>query len=220
MKTVRIDGKDYEVGSEAHLDKLDQMRDAAVKVEKDRADGLAAELTATKTKLDAAEKAAQPDAIAARVAERVALETFAGKVLGAKYKADGKDDIAVMKDIAAKVYEATPAMVEKIDGKKGLGAVKAYLDSMHAAYDAMMKIKDEDPEDDPDAEAEAEASAPLFGKKKKDARDSADDTISARARAEGDGASTTTRKTRVDHATSHANMRVRLQRMSQPKATD
>jgi hypothetical protein len=220
MKTVRIDGKDYEVGSEAHLDKLEQMRDAAVKVEKDRADALATELASTKTKLDAAEAAAKPDAIAARVAERVSLETFASKVLGAKYKADGKDDIAVMRDIAAKVYAATPAMVEKIDGKKGLGAVKAYLDSMHAAYDAMMKIKDDDPEEnDPDAEAEAEAAGPLFGKKKKDARDSADDTISARARAEGN-AGTSSRKNRIDHASSHANMRARLQRMSQPKDAD
>lgn len=209
MKTVRIDGKDYEVGSEAHLDKLDQMRDAAVKVEKDRADSLAAELKTTKDKLDAAEAAAKPEAIAARVTERVALETFASKVLGAKYKADGKDDIAVMKDIAAKVYEATPTMVEKIDAKKGIGAVKAYLDSMHAAYDAMMKIA---PDEEGDDEEGDDPKANPFAKKKKDSKDSFD----ARSEAEGERESSSPRKTR-DYQDAHDGMVTRIRNMSAVK---
>jgi len=49
MKTVRIDNKDYEVGSEAHLDALERQTAETLKAEKDRADALTA-------KLDAAEK--------------------------------------------------------------------------------------------------------------------------------------------------------------------
>lgn len=46
MKMIRLDGKDYEVGSEAHLDKLESMHKEA----------LAREVSAVQTKLDAADR--------------------------------------------------------------------------------------------------------------------------------------------------------------------
>lgn len=215
MKTVRIDGKDYEVGSDLHLSKLDEQRDLAVKVEKDRADGLASELKTTKEKLDAAELAAKPEAIAARVAERVSLERFASKVLGSKYSADGKDDVAVMRDVGTKI---APKSVDKLDAKKGRDAVNAYFDGLRAAYDAMPSIGEDEPEEEEDPEV---AAADSDEEDEEDAvpapkaKDSKQDSFAARKRAEG--RTDSARVQRVDNAASHQNMVARIRGMSAVK---
>jgi hypothetical protein len=95
--TLRLDGKDHEVeaGSAEHIAlqaKIDSAKDAQIlalttKVEGEtkRADEATSALTAAKVRLDAL------DAATAK-ATRTALESSAGKVLGAETKFDGKSD--------------------------------------------------------------------------------------------------------------------------------
>lgn len=213
MKTVRIDGKDYEVGSDAHLDKLEQMSVAAVKVEKDRADGLATELAATKVKLDAAEKAAKPDAIAARVAERVSLETTA-KSLCPKLNCDGKDELAVMVDVLDTAGPKVFGKAYKCDAKGGRDAVKAVFDALKKAYDAMPSIGADDPEDMPpeSKKGEPEGDSDVD---EETGKDSKQDSFAARRRAEGDRSDS--RVERQDYAGAHAKMLDRIHGYGQPK---
>lgn len=119
MKTIRLDGADYECGSDAHLAKLDSMHKEVVQAmqstidkEKGRADGLAAELATVKAKL---EKAIDPARIDAAVQARVQLETDARKVLGPDVKLDGKTEREVM------------LAVLKIDAKDAEGKSDDYL---------------------------------------------------------------------------------------------
>jgi hypothetical protein len=103
MKTIRLDGADYECGSDAHLAKLDSMHKEVVQSmqtqldkEKGRADGLAAELATVKTKLATAEDPARIDTA---VQARVKLETSARKVLGPDAKLDGLSERAIMLNV-------------------------------------------------------------------------------------------------------------------------
>lgn len=57
MKTIRLDGKDYEIGSEAHLAKLDEMNKAAVAEVQAKLDAKAADAATAATAKLAAEKA-------------------------------------------------------------------------------------------------------------------------------------------------------------------
>ncbi len=134
MKTVRIDGKDYEIGSEAHLDKLAQMSDAAVKVEKDRADTADAALklaneTASKAKADheaalAAEKAradkaeAEVKTIPKRVAEGVRVQMFAAKAGVTKVTKDGKEVDVADADMTSVLLAIAKKAMPEIDVAK------------------------------------------------------------------------------------------------------
>jgi hypothetical protein len=118
MKQIRIDGKDYEVGSDAHLDKLDEVHRkevaAATAPLQTRIDSLDGELKTTKGKIDELtgvkdtlelktkelqtklDAALEPTAIEARVTERVELVTRARTLLGAEVKLDGKTPREIM----------------------------------------------------------------------------------------------------------------------------
>lgn len=98
MPVIRLDNKDFEVAPEvlAHVATL-----GAKLADSEKALGSA------ETKLVAAESARadalDPKALDARVAERVALETSARKVLGEKYSASGKTARAVHEDVLKSV---------------------------------------------------------------------------------------------------------------------
>lgn len=103
MKTMRIDGVDYEVGTTAFEQALERQQkrlDAELaegKAARDKLqgqlDGLTKERDDIKKKLDAA---TDPTAIAEAVKARVALEADARSVLGDETKFDGKSDREVM----------------------------------------------------------------------------------------------------------------------------
>jgi hypothetical protein len=57
MKTIRLDGKDYEIGSDAHLAKLDDMHRAEIKRLESERDKAIAERDTLQAKFDASEKA-------------------------------------------------------------------------------------------------------------------------------------------------------------------
>lgn len=114
MKVIKLDGKEYEVGSEAHLDKIDEMHKAEVAalktahvaeiatVKKDL-DGMTAKFDVADKDLKKAQTdlavAQDPKAIAARVDARVGLEVKARNVLGAEAKFDSKADREVMLEV-------------------------------------------------------------------------------------------------------------------------
>lgn len=108
VKTIRIDGKDYVVGSDEHLAKLDEMKATELKAATDRAVKAEAERDAARA--DAAD-ARDPVKQAARAAARTALETAARKVLGTEVKLDGMSDDEVR---AATVAKGRPEV--KLDG--------------------------------------------------------------------------------------------------------
>lgn len=175
MKTVRIDGKDYEVGSDAHIEKLEQLAEARVKSERERADTAEAKLKAETARADAAELEVKK--MPERIAARVALESAARK-LCPTLKADGKDDVTLMVDV---LNQAGPRVFGKgytIDSKAGREAVNAVFDALKRAYDAMPAIGEDDPEEEKKAEGEDSADEEMPAKK-----DSRDDSFAARARA-------------------------------------
>lgn len=100
MKTIRIDGKTYEVGSEEHLAKMDGVREAAVADVQAKLDAAEGKLTAvTKERDDAVAKlgeATSGEKLDSLVAARVDLHTKARAILGDDTKFDGLSDRAVM----------------------------------------------------------------------------------------------------------------------------
>lgn len=148
METIRIDGTDYPLGTEAERKaaaaaqvrwqaKLDAERaDAATKLaaETKRADAATALATETKTRLDSTTaelattktqlaEAIDPKRLDARVAERTAVIAGARAILGAEAKFDGKTDAEIRRETVAK---AMPAV--KLDGKSD--------DAISALYEA------------------------------------------------------------------------------------
>ncbi len=126
VKTIRLDGRDYVIGSEEHLAKLGEDSQKAItaanaradKAEKDAADAVAradkaeANLAAAVARLDEIEKPARETA-------RKDLEARAAKTLGAEFKFDGVSDEDIKKAVADKALEVT---VEKTDSN---GAARA-----------------------------------------------------------------------------------------------
>lgn len=149
-KKIKIDGVEYDAGSpqaaaaqQAYQAKLDAMRADAEKVAKEaaetkaRLDKLQAETDAAKekaAKLDAELKAA-PARITAELKARMALESEAREVLGAKAKLDSLSDRDVK---LAVLKELVPSL--KLDGKSD-----AYVDGR---YEAALESHREDAEED------------------------------------------------------------------------
>jgi hypothetical protein len=111
-KVEKIDGVEYEIGSDAHKAACER-RDAADKARADEASKLKAERDAAKAELEKARKdaAEAPAKAKAAIEARVALETNARKVLGEAAKFDGKSD----EDIVAEVAKAGHPAI-KFDG--------------------------------------------------------------------------------------------------------
>jgi hypothetical protein len=100
MKVIRIDGKEYEVGSEQHLAKVEADHAAALEKAhkenetlKGRCDSLTTKVTELETKVKTLE---DPKRLDSAVSQRFELVTKAVKVLGSEYKCDGKDEKTIM----------------------------------------------------------------------------------------------------------------------------
>lgn len=170
MKTIRIDGIDYELGTEAAaqaLSKWQAKMDAALATaEKAHNDLLEAneklqakfdDAVATLAKKDA-EIAEMPKKLAVQMKARADLEQQAVQVLGPKAKLDADDTKLRMQVIAKLSPEA------KLDGKSA-SYIEARFD---AGFEAFMKKKGKkSEEDDEDEEYED------MKMKKKDANDEA-----------------------------------------------
>lgn len=132
MPKIKLDGIDYEVGSESHLSALEKQASDArkraddnatlVTSEKARADAAEAKLVeqVEKTKAeteraDAAVKLAEPKAIAKRIADRVSLVVLARKHIGPNYLADAKDAAPGETMAAASDDEIIKAVIAKLE---------------------------------------------------------------------------------------------------------
>lgn len=121
MHKERIDGVDYEVGTDAHKAACER-RDSMVKSAKDAQDKLQARADAAEADLAKAkaEIAELPKKISAQAAIRADLETKARKVLDAETKLDGLTEAEIRSLVVTK---ARPEM--KLDGKS-----EAYVEAL------------------------------------------------------------------------------------------
>jgi hypothetical protein len=145
MKTERIDGVDYEIGSDAHKAAVSR-RDEADKARAKAHDELQAKFDAQATELAQAKKdiAELPAKLAAQMQTRAALEQGAKKVLGGEAKFDGLKDSEVRRQVAQK---ANPDL--KLDGKSE--------DYITALFDiAVAKSTEKTDADDDDLEPAAQ----------------------------------------------------------------
>ena len=133
MKVIKIDGQDFDFGSEAHINKLDSLHTAALSAEKSRADKAEAKADTEKDRADKAESALKADALDARVEARFALLQRASKLLPAKYDTAGKSDHQIRcdaltaqgKDVTGKSEEYVSA---RFDGITDPAAPAQYVD--------------------------------------------------------------------------------------------
>ena len=110
MKVIKIDGKDYEYGSEAHIAKLEADRDAATSAVQRRLDAVQAKLDAATARVSELEGATRADAIDALVESRMDLLTRAARLLPADYETAGRSDAQVRLDaVQAKLGAAAVA---------------------------------------------------------------------------------------------------------------
>lgn len=149
MKIIKIDGQDYEFGSEKHIEKLDAVHAVALKSATDRADKAEAARDTANEKLKAAEAQLKTDALDARVEARHELLKRAAKFLPAKYETRGKSDhqvrcdalAAAGKDIAGKSEEYVSA---RFDGMTDADKPATYVDGTKTAARADAAKADSD----------------------------------------------------------------------------
>jgi len=161
MTKERIDGVDYDVGTEPHKDAI-KRRDAAEKARKDAEDALRAERDTLKGKVGELEKKLDemPAKIAEQAKERAALEQKARAVLGGETKLDGLTDLEVRKLTLAKVR---PEL--KLDGQSDayiaaafdLSASALVSDLGAARQDSISVLESDGDETKVDADADYEA---------------------------------------------------------------
>lgn len=122
MHKERIDGVDYEVGTDAHKAACAR-RDEAEKIRKDAADKLQAKCDSLEADLSKAKQdlAEMPAKITEQAKSRASLEVGAKKVLGEAAKFDGLSDAELRLQVAKK---ANPSL--KFDGKS-----EAYVEALH-----------------------------------------------------------------------------------------
>jgi hypothetical protein len=179
---IRFDGKEYERGSDDHVNALEAKLDgthaelATASTARDtaqaRADAAEVTIKDLQTKLDAA---TSPEALTKAVNARVALVVNAAKVLGAKATFDGKTDREIMTEVVAVTHKEI-----KLDGKSddyvsalfdvavqsGIRAdsISQFPDVLASVYDAA----DTEEEDTEEEEETPRAKRPLtFSKESK-----------------------------------------------------
>jgi len=163
MKTLRIDGKEFEVSDEVFA-QLTGLTESLATSEK--------QVGALEVKLAAADKARtdalDPVALDARVAERVALESAARKVLGAEYSASGKSARQVHEDAVKHVRKDAAADLSALSDERLLGQFEALVSAPAPTASA------------PAAFAQVFAQAPASGERK-DASDALDPDVEYKA---------------------------------------
>lgn len=233
IKLTRIDGKDYEIGSEAHLDKLEQLADARVRAEKDRADSLAkdleaekagraadktahdAALKAEKDRADAAEAKAKPEALKAAIERGVRVQVLAAKSGVKSVKKDGKDvDVADADQTAVLLAIAKKAMPD-IDVTKLNLTPEQLLELIAQKVGASAAASPAPTDGDMPAEGEEEEEAPMDGR-----RGDARDPFAALASADGHGAQKPDpKKAKRSYQDAHDAMEQRIRAASERKRT-
>lgn len=229
MKTVRIDGKDYEIGSEAHLDKLEQMRVAAVQAEKDRADSLAkdleteragraddkkahdAALKAEKDRADAAEAKAKPEVIKAAIERGVRVQVLAGKVGIKSVKVDGKDVAVADADQTAVLMAIAKKAMPELDIAKLALTPEQLLELIAQKVGASASAPAPTDGDMP-AEGEEEEEAPMDGR-----RGDSRDPFAVLDRLDGDGSPKPATKGKRSYQDAHEAMEQRIRAASERK---
>jgi hypothetical protein len=174
MKVIRIDGVEYEVGSDEHLRKIEEMHSADLKKETKRADEAEGKLAAETKRADEAEgklaEANDPARLDALVADRVNVVAAARRVLGDEAKLDGKPEREIMietiahaddkfdaegksDDYVRAYFEASTKSVKRHDeGGTGIGAARSA--AVGASRDGRRGRTDaDDTSDDHDVEA-------------------------------------------------------------------
>ncbi len=112
MKTIRIDGVDYEVGSDAHLQaqtKMDDKRAEELRCMTAERDNLQGRMDEQEKELTEAKDPARLDAL---VSDRLAVIETARPVLGEDTRFDGKSNVEIMREALVK---ADPEI--KLDGR-------------------------------------------------------------------------------------------------------
>jgi hypothetical protein len=134
MKTIRIDGRDYEVGSDEHLAKLDEIRVTevtAIQAKFDEASGQLAAVTKERDELLAKlDKATSQEHIDSLVSSRVELHTKARTILGPEEKLDGLTERAVMIRALRKFDAESPFEDEDEEEKKDSRFSNDYIRGM------------------------------------------------------------------------------------------
>lgn len=99
---IRIDGRDYEIGSDEHINAVVASERARTDAERTRADKAVAEADIQKTRADKAEAELavlkDPARFDAAVKERSEVCAKAATVLGSSYKFDGKSNVDIQRD--------------------------------------------------------------------------------------------------------------------------
>lgn len=131
---IKIDGVEFEYGSEAHISKLDADHKSALKTATDRADKAEAQRDSEKERADKAEKAASVEAIDAKVEARFNLLKTASKFLPAGYETSGKSDAQIRSDAVSAKLGA-----DKIAGKSEV-YIEARFDSLSDAVVADVAV--------------------------------------------------------------------------------
>lgn len=146
MKIIRIDGKDYEIGSDAHIAKLTEDAGKALTAATARADKAEGELKVSNEKLVKVEadlKVANERADAAekpvKEAARKDLEAKAAKVLGPEYKFDGKKDEEIRADVAKKALDGE-ARSDSAGGEARVAAVLSQVSNTGGNTSAVPKV--------------------------------------------------------------------------------
>ncbi len=129
MKIVVIDGLEFEQGSEKHLAKIAADHQKALDVLQGKFDALNAQLTAEKTRADAADAKASVVAIDAAVLARMALVKTAAKVLPGDYDTADKSDAQIRCDAVV-----TKLGAAKVEGKSD-DYIQACFDGLTGAVE-------------------------------------------------------------------------------------
>lgn len=126
MKVERIDGVEYEIGSDAHK-AAEKRRDEATATAKAEADKLAARADAAEAELAKAQQqlaeSQDEKRFDAEVAKRITLIQSARAVLGAEAKLDGKPVGHIKREVVGKAFGEI-----RLDGKS-----EAYIDGLFDA---------------------------------------------------------------------------------------
>lgn len=160
-RMVKIDGYEFEAGSESHLQAVDRL---VSKLEnerneaKKRADAAEGKLSVVEKELETAKKRADElgsqEEMDSRVAKRLSLIDQARGLLGAKYKWAGKSDRQIMSDALKK---AGHAVSDDASADFVAGAFAHAVAAAKSAKDAKReKDADEEPDEDELLDAEGD----------------------------------------------------------------
>lgn len=229
IKTTRIDGKDYELGSEAHLEVIERKHanelqavtsraDAATKdldAEKAAHDATKAQLKAEKDRADAAEAKAKPEALKAAIERGVRVQVLAAKSGVQTVKKDGKDvDVADADQTAVLLAIAKKAMPD-IDVTKLNLTPEQLLELIAQKVGASAAASPAPTDGDMPAEGEEEEEAPMDGR-----RGDARDPFAVLNQLEGLGTQKPdTKKAKRTYQDAHDAMEQRIRAASERKRT-